>query len=46
MTRQDDPAPGPEPVRHDESDQNVFNADKTVFLQGNDSVAVELGYYF
>jgi Putative beta-barrel porin-2, OmpL-like. bbp2 len=32
--------------RHDESDQAVFNADKTIFLPGNDSVAVELGYYF
>jgi hypothetical protein len=32
--------------RHDESDQGVFTASKNFFLSGDDSVAVEVGYYF
>lgn len=32
--------------RHDESDEPVFTSGKNIFLSGNDSVAVELGYYF
>jgi hypothetical protein len=32
--------------RHDESDEPVFTANKNIFLPGNDSVAVEIGYYF
>lgn len=32
--------------RHDESNQNVFQANQDFFLQGQDTVALELGYYF
>jgi hypothetical protein len=32
--------------RHDESDEPVFTAGKNIVLPGDDSVAVELGYYF
>ncbi|HZR79723.1 MAG TPA: outer membrane beta-barrel protein [Candidatus Binatia bacterium] len=32
--------------RHDESNQNVFTANKSFELQGQDTVAIELGYYF
>jgi Putative beta-barrel porin-2, OmpL-like. bbp2 len=32
--------------RHDESDQKPFLANQSIFLAGQDTVALELGYYF